>query len=143
MLSTPHREADGGTGACYKPSMAAFRGLFLGFARHGRDSEHSEMESVAALFPSVRGSWDLDALETVFAAFMQLPSHPKPTPRVIYWILVAFDKTSGRDTAKLREVWEALEDKYGGGWRGRLEDIRLSIFGLAGDSVKARESHDD
>ena len=136
MLSTPSRKAatrTDGTAvvpACYKPSMAAFRALFLGFARHGRDSEHRtvDAEPIAALFPSLQNAWDQDALETVFAAFLQLPSQPKLTDRVIYWILVAFDKTSGSDSAKLRGVWTKLEAKYGGGWGGRLEEIRRSIF---------------
>ena len=136
MLSTPNREA----GACtddttvnpvrYKPSMAAFRGLFLGFARHGRNPEHRtvEAESIAALFSSSQATWDQDTLESVFAAFLQLPSLPKPTHRVVYWILAAFDKTSGNDAAKLREVWTKLVTKYGDGWGGRLEEIRRSIF---------------
>ena len=136
MLSTPNREAGAHTGdttvdpVCYKPSMAAFRGLFLGFARHGQDSEHRtvEVECITALFSSSQVSWDQDTLETVFAAFLQLPNLPKPTDRVIYWILAAFDKTSGNDDAKLREVWTKLEAKYGDGWGGRLEEIRRSIF---------------
>lgn len=133
MLSTPNREAGARTDenlVCYKPSMAAFRGLFLGFARHGQDPEHRtvQAESIAAFFPSSQATWDQDTLETVFAAFLQLPSLPKPTDRLPYWILVAFDKTSGHDAAKLREVWTKLETKYGGGWSGRLEKIRRTIF---------------
>ena len=136
MLSTPNREAtthrdDGAVDpACYKPSMAAFRGLFLGFARHGRDAEHRtvDTEPISTLFSSSQIIWDQDTLETVFAAFLQLPSPPKPTDRVVYWILVAFDKTSGNDSTKLREVWTKLEAKYGEGWGGRLEEIRTSIF---------------
>lgn len=136
MLSTPSREASARTDAptvnpvCYKPSMAAFRGLFLGFARHGRDLEHRtvEAESIAVPFPSAQAAWDQDTLETIFAAFLRLPSLPKPTGRLVYWILVAFDKTNGNDAAKLRDVWTKLETKYGGGWGGRLEEIRRSIF---------------
>ena len=136
MLSTPNRKAnarvDGPTvnSVCYKPSMAAFRGLFLGFARHGRDPEHStvEAEPIPALFPSSQAAWDLDTLETIFAAFLRLPGLPKPTDRLVYWILVAFNKTSGNDPAKLCEVWTKLEAKYGGSWGGRLEEIRKSIF---------------
>ncbi|KAH0839634.1 hypothetical protein J3R83DRAFT_550 [Lanmaoa asiatica] len=136
MLSTPNHEAGTHTDdttvdpVCYKPSMAAFRGLFLGFARHGRDPGHRtvQAEPIAALFPSSQATWDQDTLETVFAAFLQLPSLPKPTDRLVYWILVAFDKTSGNDAAKLREVWTKLEAKYSDGWGGRLEEIRISIF---------------
>jgi pentatricopeptide repeat protein len=137
MLSTPNREAGACTDAtvnpvCYKPSMTAFRGLFLGFARYGRDPEHRsvEVEPILAFFSSSQATWDQDSLETVFAAFLQLPSLPKPTDRLIYWILAAFDKTSGNDAAKLREVWTKLEAKYGDGWGGRLEEIRKSIFAL-------------
>ncbi|KAG9317181.1 hypothetical protein JVU11DRAFT_1374 [Chiua virens] len=81
-----------------------------------------------ALLPSSQAAWDQDTLETVFAAFLRLPSLPKPTDRLIYWIVVGFDKTSGSDTAKLCEVWTKLETKYGGGWGGRLEELRRSIF---------------
>ena len=136
MLSTPNREAvprtNGATASpvCYKPSIAAFRGVFLGFSRHGREADHTTVGSVSmtTLFPSSQASWDQGTLETVFAAFLQLPNQPRPTDRLIYWILVAFDKTSGNDSAKLREVWTKLEAKYGGGWGGRLEEIRRSIF---------------
>lgn len=138
MLSTPNREAgtckDGLTvnPVCYKPSIAAFRGLFLGFARHGQCPGHRtvrtvEAQPLAMLFPS-QATWDQDTLETIFAAFLRLPGLPRPTGRLVYWILVAFDKTSGNDTAKLREVWTKLEAKYGGGWGGRLEEIRRSAF---------------
>ena len=134
MLSTPNREARTNESSvnltCYQPSMAAFRGLFLGFSRHGWRPEQRtiEAEPVSALFSPPQSAWDLDTLETVFAAFLRLPSVPKPTGRLVYWILVAFDKTSGKDPAKLREVWSKLEAKYGGNWGGRLENIRKSIF---------------
>ncbi|KAF8138157.1 hypothetical protein EV363DRAFT_512506 [Boletus edulis] len=133
MLSTPNRNGATRTDdspTCYKPSMAAFRGLFLGFARHGRDPEHRKVdtESFAALFQSPRATWNQETLETVLAAFLQLPDSPKPTDSVIYWILVGFDRTSGKDSAKLREVYTKLETKYGGDWGGRLEEIRRSIF---------------
>ncbi|KAG8218356.1 hypothetical protein J3R82DRAFT_3975 [Butyriboletus roseoflavus] len=136
MLSTPNREAGVRTDdttvdpVYYKPSIAAFRGLFLGFARHGQNPEHRTVEAgpIAALFPCSQVTWDQDTLETVFVAFLQLPSLPKPTDRLLYWILVAIDKTSGHDAAKLREVWIKLEAKYGDGWSGRLEEMRRSIF---------------
>jgi len=136
MLSTPNRNGATRTDdtamspTCYKPSMAAFRGLFLGFARHGRDPGHRKVdtESFAALFQSSLAGWNQETLETVLAAFLQLPGSPKPTDSVIYWILVGFDRTSGKDSAKLREVCTKLQTKYGGDWGGRLEEIRRSIF---------------
>ncbi|KAF9224301.1 hypothetical protein BS17DRAFT_731958 [Gyrodon lividus] len=136
MLSSPNRETripvDGATGGPvrYNPSMAAFRGIFLGFVRHARMPNERMKESfiTAALRPSSQTAWNLENLQTVFTAFLELPEDAKPSERLVYWIIVAFGRTSGNDPEKLREVWTQLEDKYGGGWGGRLERIRKAIY---------------
>ncbi|KIJ70451.1 hypothetical protein HYDPIDRAFT_77324 [Hydnomerulius pinastri MD-312] len=135
MLSTPNREArapvDEATGEPlrYKPSLAAFRGIFLGFVRHARKPwERGEQKAITATLQSPsQAAWDLENLETVFTAFMELPEDTKPSDRLVYWIIVAFGRTSGNDPRKIREVYAQLEDKYGGGWGGRLERIRKAI----------------
>jgi len=140
MLSTPNREIRSPVDEAtqeplrYQPSMAAFRGIFLGFARHARKPNEHVKESfiTATLQPSALAAWNLETLQTVFNAFLELPEDAKPSERIIYWIIVAFGRTSGNDPGKLREVWAQLEDKYGGGWGGRLERIRKAIH-LSGD----------
>ncbi|KAF9246920.1 hypothetical protein BU15DRAFT_69772 [Melanogaster broomeanus] len=121
MLSTPNRE---------NRSLA----IFLGFARHARKPNEHAKESfiTATLRPSALAAWNLENLQTVFTAFLELPEVPKPSERTVYWIIVAFGRTSGNDLGKLREIWAQLEDKYGGGWGGRLERIRKAIY-LSGD----------
>ncbi|KIK91694.1 hypothetical protein PAXRUDRAFT_830607 [Paxillus rubicundulus Ve08.2h10] len=117
----------------YKPSMAAFRGIFLGFVRHARKPNEPMKESfiTALLRPSPQAAWNLENLQMIFTAFLELPEDAKPSERLVYWIIVAFGKTSGNDLGKLREVWVQLEDKYGGGWGGRLERIRRAICSSA------------
>jgi pentatricopeptide repeat protein len=136
MLSSPKRgkrvPVDQATGEPlrYKPSMAAFRGIFLGFVRHARKPNERMKESfiTASLRPSSQAAWNLENLQMIFTAFLELPEDAKPSERLVYWIIVAFGRTSGNDLGKLREVWVQLEDKYGGGWGGRLERIRTAIY---------------
>jgi len=67
-------------------------------------------------------------LSSLFKSFMELPVEPRPSERTIYWILVAFAKTTGNDKGKLRKVWVQLEKKFGGGWGGRLQRFKQKIF---------------
>jgi hypothetical protein len=68
----------------------------------------------------------------VFKAFLNLPADTKPSERLIYWILVSFGKASGDDPGKLRKVFLQLEQRFGGGWGGRLERLRNNVFGENG-----------
>ena len=137
MLSTPNRELNApidetGEPLLYQPTLAAFRGLFLGFARHAqklpplRTPPGSLSER---LRPSEENDWNLENLHQVFKAFLNLPADSKPSERLIYWILVSFGKASGDDPGKLRKVFLQLEQRFGGGWGGRLERLRERIFG--------------
>lgn len=138
MLSTPNREPKApinqqtGEPHLYQPSLAAFRGIFLGFARHAqkplplRTSPRSLSER---LRPVQENDWNLENLHQVFKAFMNLPADVMPGERLIYWILVSFGKASGNDAGKLRKVFLQLEQRFGGGWGGRLDRLRQNIFG--------------
>lgn len=110
-----------------RPSMAVFRAIFLGFYRHSRRTD-GDAKSTTSIGSSVRSPWSLENLELVFVAFLDLPNEVKPSERVLYWILAAFGRTSGNAPDKLRQVWEQLENKYGGGWGGRLERTRKAIY---------------
>lgn len=138
MLSTPNREPKApisqqiGEPSLYQPTLAAFRGIFLGFARHAqkplplRTPPGSLSER---LRPIQKSDWNLENLHQVFKAFMNLPADVMPSERLIYWILVSFGKASGNDAGKLRKVFLQLEQRFGGGWGGRLDRLRKSIFG--------------
>jgi hypothetical protein len=117
MESLPSRERPQN----YVPTVAAFRTIFLGFTRHGKppSSKRSTLQPESA--------WTLENLYALFKAFLQLPSDVRVSERVIYWILIAFGKTSGYDARKLRNVWAKLEARFGGGWGGRLERFRQKI----------------
>jgi len=140
MLSTPNREPkapmnQAGGPMLYQPTLAAFRGLFLGFARHAQKQIPSKTPPGSLserLRPSQTSDWNLDNLHQVFKAFINLPSDAKPSERLIYWILVSFRKASGDDPGKLRKVFVQLEQRFGGGWGGRLERLRKSLFGENG-----------
>ncbi|KAG1820525.1 uncharacterized protein BJ212DRAFT_1575729 [Suillus subaureus] len=138
MLSTPNREPKApinqqtGEHSLYQPTLAAFRGIFLGFARHAqkplplRTTPGSLSER---LRPVQKNDWNLENLHQVFKAFMNLPADVMPSERLIFWILVSFGKASGNDTGKLRKVFVQLEQRFGGGWGGRLDVLRKNIFG--------------
>jgi pentatricopeptide repeat protein len=141
MLSTPNKESKApinqqtGEPSLYQPTLAAFRGIFLGFARHAqkplplRPIPGSLSER---LRPIQKNDWNLDNLHQVFKSFMDLPADVMPSERLIYWILVSFNKASGNDAGKLRKVFLQLEQRFGGGWGGRLDELRKSIFGNNG-----------
>lgn len=140
MLSTPNREPKapvGQTGETllYQPTLAAFRGLFLGFAYHAQKPHSSRAPSGSLserLRPVEKSDWNLENLHQVFKAFLNLPTDANPSERLIYWILVSFGKASGNDPGKLRKVFLQLEQHFGGGWGGRLERLRKSVFGENG-----------
>ncbi|KAG2077756.1 hypothetical protein BDR04DRAFT_1066867 [Suillus decipiens] len=141
MLSTPNREPkalvnqQAGEPSLYQPTLAAFRGIFLGFARHAQKSfpPRTAPGSLSErLRPVQENDWNLDNLHQVFKAFINLPADVMPNERLIYWILVSFTKASGGDPGKLRKVFLQLEERFGGGWGGRLAELRQNIFGNNG-----------
>ncbi|KAI0069206.1 hypothetical protein BV25DRAFT_1818193 [Artomyces pyxidatus] len=126
MLSTP-AEA-GGEDAAFLPTMTTFRALFLGFSRHGAPDSRSP-----PIDPQQPHLWTLANLEDTFAQFLKTPLERPPRPTVVYWILVAFAKTSDNDAWKLREVFERLDDRFKvPSWGGRLERMRREIYGATG-----------
>ncbi|KAH7931347.1 hypothetical protein BV22DRAFT_1053278 [Leucogyrophana mollusca] len=147
MLSTPNIEpfapVDDATGEPlrYQPTLAAFRGVFLGFVRHGHKPRKHPSRPILLSDrlhensdPSHESPWNLNNLHALFKTFMDMPGEVRPSERLIYWILMAFGKASGDDSGKLRKVWSQLEQKFGGGWGGRLERMRKSIHAEGGGS---------
>ena len=129
---------DGRDGAADKFAsfVPAFRGMFLGFARHGTSPlscDHPQAPARTRLEPSAEESaWTATNLDVLFRDYLALSSgSTRPGRGMLYWILVSFQKTSGGDMDKMREVWLQLEDKFPGPWAGpnhRLERLRRQIF---------------
>ncbi|KII95917.1 hypothetical protein PLICRDRAFT_150935 [Plicaturopsis crispa FD-325 SS-3] len=142
MLSTPNVEnareswllpdahgadPDGHTESTnYPPTLAAFRALFLGFARHASSARSPPSSSplylqVGGAAPRVR--WNLASLVEVFDSFMNLPDIDIPSERTIYWVMVAFAKASNNDRRILTDVWLQLTEKFDVRRGGRLGRI--------------------
>ena len=84
----------------YKPSLAVFRAIFLGFSRHAQQTQH----------PS---DWNMDNLSHIFDLFLELPPNSNPNHNTIYFIMLAFDRASGRDIKVLRDVWIRIDRRFG------------------------------
>ncbi|KAJ7774190.1 hypothetical protein DFH07DRAFT_121129 [Mycena maculata] len=108
----------------YSPTLPVFRGIFLGFYRHGvAKAPRGDRR------PGQSKPWVLESLNAMFELFLALPEHIQPSASTIYWALAAFDKTSNHDRELLRMVWDRIEGRFGGGtWGHRLQRLRQSLF---------------
>lgn len=129
-------ERNGKTQTMYM--MPAYRAIFLGFVRHGKSAQEIESERLLSyrlkalhnrqqIEPT---AWTLNALEALFTDFLALSSDAEPSERMIYWILVAYGRCTGDDVQRLREVFLQLEERFGGGWGGRLARMRKRLFSV-------------
>jgi hypothetical protein len=128
----PHDRGGAQPPANFPPNFPAFRALFLGFARHAippsatRSTLSTRLRSLAG-----RPTWTLENLDNIFDIFLALPACARPCRSTLYWIIVAFKKTSGNDVAKLRDVWLRLQEVYPWPWADpgqRLSRLRKEIF---------------
>ena len=120
--------------ANYPTTLPVFRALFLGFARHAERYVPRRQKQLLSNrlkdLANPPSPWTLSNLDLLFRSFLELPEGTRPSARTVYWILVAFAKTSGNDKKKLRDVWETMRSRFGGGrWGGRLEMFRRRIYG--------------
>lgn len=128
----PNIQADITNAPPYPSTMPAFRAIFLGFAKHGVPQiDHSAAirHSTLDTFRSTR--WNHQSLISLFEVFMGRPECARPSRSVIYWIVVAFMKTSMHDPTAIREVWLRMESRFNGPWGGRdnrLQRLRQMIF---------------
>jgi hypothetical protein len=186
------RRRDAGGRGGFIASLAAFRAIFLGFARHGV-VEHPSPPSPSPLLPQKynhptsphrpgstftsqkyhdddqkrrrshpfttthhhhslltnsnnknaqggESEWTLRTLEVLFVRFLELPRDTRLREPTLFWLVSAFARTSGRDPAVLRHVFERIEDRFAsaialtrGGTdaaasqRGRLARIRHRV----------------
>ncbi|KIK65618.1 hypothetical protein GYMLUDRAFT_363384 [Collybiopsis luxurians FD-317 M1] len=108
----------------YAAIHTSFRSLFLGFFRHGvylRNDFTSRLQD---------RKWTISNLQAIFDTYIALPEPIPPSRRMVYWIMVAFDRTSDHDVELMRQVWMQLEEhfeiplKYG----DRLRVLRDKLF---------------
>jgi hypothetical protein len=135
MLSSPDPVAiwrgEDGADAKFVPLLPIYRAIFLGFYRHGVDPRRPvpNKQPGGGRFSTNMTSWNLDNLYGIYKSFLRLPSDQKPGDRVIYWLIMAFAKSSGYDSGRLRKVWKRLEKRFGNNWGRRLQKLRKSIYG--------------
>ncbi|KAE9405912.1 hypothetical protein BT96DRAFT_1015180 [Gymnopus androsaceus JB14] len=109
----------------YPAMYTSFRSLFLGFSRHGvylRTEDTSSLQE---------RKWTLGNLQVIFDSYIGLSDPVYPSVSMIYWIMVAFDRTSNHDVELMRKVWTRLEERYDGPWGGtehRLRRLRSMLF---------------
>ena len=136
MLSTQDPIAtwrgEAGTVARFLPVLPVFRAIFLGFYRHGVDAtrpvthRRGHCRSKDSRGPGL--DWDLDNLYAIYKGFLELPADRKPEDRVVYWLMMAFEKCSGGDYWRMREVLTTLEGRWGDRWGSRLRRVRKTIY---------------
>ena len=89
----------------YRPTVAVYRNIFLGFSKHG--------DSAAPDGGSDVTGWTIDNLLALFERFLQLPPSSSVTYAQVDIIMKAFSVTSGDNLALMRDVWLAIEEKFG------------------------------
>ena len=117
----------------YSPTLPVFRAIFLGFSRHGvclmKDGTAPPRFRTAN--PLGQPAWSLANLQALFDTFLILPDHIVVSRSMIYWIMVAFEKTSGNDVTLLRQIWKQLETRFKRpryGPNNRLGRIQSKLF---------------
>lgn len=137
--------------------MSTFRRLTDLWSQSSSGVDEMSAEGIHAASagrPLQDNPWTLTALEQLFMAFLALrpgrrsadttvtseaitdvlgdvedSSNRAPSPRALYYILVAFARTTGEDKEVLRTVWADLEAKFGPhsqeSWVGWKVDRRL------------------
>ncbi|KAF8076000.1 hypothetical protein FPV67DRAFT_1469999 [Lyophyllum atratum] len=119
----------------YRPTIAIFRAIFLGFRLHGLKLSQKGLppSRLRKANPPDMPGWTLDNLEKIFETFMGMPPDMQIGMSVFYWLIVAFQKTSGNDDELVRRVWKRVEGRFRGkgpwgGTNNRLERLRASLF---------------
>ncbi len=123
----------------YAATMAVYRAMFLGFARHGVPAPSPDDDTLSARLTRASDSpWSLSNLQNIFATFIATPDDIVPTKSVLYWIMVAFNRTSGEDLEVMRAVWNTLCDRFHGPWGGSHNRLQRLHYALEYDEGRAR-----
>jgi pentatricopeptide repeat protein len=99
----------GGSGelnpSTYQPTVAVYRNVFLGFARHGIPKGRARN--------SDETGWTLENLSALFDCFLQLRPNSTVTYANVDIIMKAFSVTSEDDLQLMRNVWASVEERFG------------------------------
>ncbi|KAL5507862.1 hypothetical protein ACEPAH_5480 [Sanghuangporus vaninii] len=121
-----------GTVKFFQPNYAVFRGLFLGFARHGCRTD----SQTSSFYPSTPSStpltdmsqipeWNWDRFNVILDAFIEhSDSISPPSERMVYWIMTAVRRMTG-DERLMRDVWRRLNERWYIRKGGRLKTLDL------------------
>lgn len=139
----------------FTASLAAFRAIFLGFARHGVvATSNPPPTKTTTTIHTIREDeekedpqWSLPTLEALFARFLDLPRDTPLREPTLFWLLSAFSRTSDHQDSDsdsdslLQSVFERVEARFGSSAlsltqgdgeerarRGRLARIRERVF---------------
>ncbi|KAL5530033.1 hypothetical protein ACEPAF_6290 [Sanghuangporus sanghuang] len=131
MLAT-RQQRSRGTAKFFQPNYAVFRGLFLGFARHGcrTNSKSSSLStSTTSMTPLTEISqipeWNWDRFSVILDAFIEhSDSIRPPSERMVYWIMTAVRRMTG-DERLMRDVWRRLNERWYIRKGGRLKALDL------------------
>ncbi|KAI0289488.1 hypothetical protein BC826DRAFT_1031438 [Russula brevipes] len=104
---------------------------YLTFSHNSSGSSSSHDDSNAG-----ENEWTLEALEALFARFLELPPTTRLRESILFWLVSAYARMSGHDATVLRRVFERIEDRFGRALtcgeppsrRGRLARIRERVF---------------
>ncbi|KAJ6627502.1 hypothetical protein B0H10DRAFT_390388 [Mycena sp. CBHHK59/15] len=125
----------------YSPTLPVFRGLFLGFSRHGVNK--AEPDDISQLSINKPQQWVLRNLNSLFEVFLALPEYIRPNTSTIYWAMIAFDRTSNHDIVLLQTIWNRIESRFGGPWAAsqhRLAKMRKALFDLEAPAFPSTRS---
>ncbi|KAH8106143.1 hypothetical protein BXZ70DRAFT_886634 [Cristinia sonorae] len=106
-----------------------YRAIFIGFTRHGRHHLSDRLQNLQSGVAPEPSAWNMETLEALFVDFLTIPADIKASPKMLYWIMVAFARTSGGDTMKLQEVFVRLRERFPHNWDGRLQRLWKKLFG--------------
>lgn len=118
-------------------AAAAFRAIFLGFKTFAIDPA-SPIEPLPT-----ENKWSLENLTVVYEMFLRLPATAIPTRSTIFWIMDAFDKTSGHDVLLLQRVWIELKRRYEPlkptlFHQPRLRRLEIKLFSVREEDIDAK-----
>ncbi|KAL5527781.1 hypothetical protein ACEPAG_6582 [Sanghuangporus baumii] len=116
----------------FQPNFAVFRGLFLGFARHGcrtdpKSSSSSPSTTLSTPLTEISQipEWNWDRFNVILDAFIEHgDSIRPPSERMVYWIMTAVRRMTG-DERLMRDVWRRLNERWYIRKGGRLKALDL------------------
>ncbi|KAJ4472156.1 hypothetical protein J3R30DRAFT_3298705 [Lentinula aciculospora] len=109
----------------YTTLYTSFRSLFLGFSRYGVYLHNNFTSHIQDR------EWTLSNLQAIFDTYINLPDPIQPSTNMVYWIMVAYDRTSNHNVELMRTVWRQLEQQFKRSWGGpqhRLRVLREMLF---------------